>query len=189
MIFGYARVSSVGQADGTSLDSQEELLTNAGAEKIYKDVYTGKSVKRPELKKLLGEIREGDQLIATKMDRLARNLREGIDLIEELIEKGIIVNILNIGIMDDSPSGKLIRNIFLSFAEFERETIKERMTEGKIVSGHYGGRPRKYTKAQMDHAMELIADMSINRVSEITGISRSTLIRENNKRKSCRNEM
>ena len=183
MIYGYVRVSSIGQADGTSLENQEEILKSAGAERIFTDVYSGVTNIRPELNKLMNEIRIGDQLIVTKMDRLARSLREGIDLIEDLIDKGIVVNILNIGIMDDSPSGKLIRNIFLSFAEFERETIADRMREGKAISGNYGGRRRKYTKAQLDHAMELLERDSYSKVAVVTGISRSTLIRECSRRR------
>ena len=124
MIYGYARVSSEGQVDGTSLDTQEEALRQAGAEKIYKDAYSGTSKHRPQLDKLLTEIRPGDTLVVTKMDRLARSLIDGLDLIDnQLLNNNVSVRILDIGIMDDTPAGRLTRQIYLAFAEYERNMI------------------------------------------------------------------
>ncbi len=89
----------------------------------------------------------GDKLIVTKLDRFARSAADGIRLIESLIEKGVVVHVLNIGIMDNTPTGKLIRNIMLSFAEFERDMIVERTQEGKAIAREKGirvdGRPEK----------------------------------------------
>ena len=68
---------------------------------------------------------QGDTLVVTKLDRFARSMIEGSKIVNELIDKGIRVNVLNIGVMDDTPSSKLIRNIFFSFAEFERDMIVE----------------------------------------------------------------
>ena len=180
MIYGYARVSTKSQAhEGNSLEGQEELLKQNGAEKIYKDSFTGTKTDRPEFKKLLEQLNEGDTLIVTKLDRFARSMSQGSELVNELIEKGIKVNILNIGVMDNTPSSKLIRNIFFSFAEFERDMIVERTQEGKAIAkqkeGFKEGRPQKYTDKQLSHALSLLS------VVEITGISKSTLIRENNK--------
>lgn len=185
MIYGYARVSTRGQAtEGNSLESQERVLREHGAEKIYKDSFTGTSIHRPELDKLLKIVRSGDTIIVTKLDRIARSLSQGNDLITSLINRGVVVNILNIGIMDNTPSSKLIRGIFLSFAEFERDMIVERTQEGRRISGNLGGRPRKYSKTQLDHAMELLDEHSYHQVEEMTGISKSTLIREVKRRKS-----
>ena len=122
MIFGYARVSTNSQArDGNSLESQINALRNAGAEKIFSDVFSGTKNNRPELDKLLKIIQTGDTLIITKLDRIARSVMHGIQLIESLNKKDVIIEVLNMGIIDDSPTGKLIRNIMLSFAEFERD--------------------------------------------------------------------
>lgn len=190
MIYGYARVSTKGQAhDGNSLEGQEELLKQNGAEKIYKDSFTGTKTDRPGFKKLMEQLKEGDTLIVTKLDRFARSMSQGSELVNELIEKGIKVNILNIGVMDNTPSSKLIRNIFFSFAEFERDMIIERTQEGKAIAkqreGFKEGRPQKYTDKQLNHALSLLTvnggEKSYNEVVEITGISKSTLIRENNK--------
>ena len=184
MIYGYARVSTKGQAkDGNSLEAQEAELKKAGAEKIYTDAYTGTQTHRPELDKLIGDLQNGDTIVVTKLDRIARSLRQGIDLIDSLVEKGVAVNVLNMGKIDDTPTGKLIRNVMLSFAEFERDMIMQRTAEGKAIArqqpGYKEGRKEKYSKAQIDHAMELLnGAYSYRQVAEKTGISKSTLIRK-----------
>ena len=192
MIYGYARVSTKGQAnDGNSLESQIEKLKDNGADKVYHDSFTGTKTDRPEFTKLLNELKAGDTLVVCKLDRFARSMTQGSELVNELIEKGIKVNILNIGVMDNTPASKLIRNIFFSFAEFERDMIVERTQEGKAIArtkeGFKEGRPKSYTDKQLQHALSLLSvnggDKSYNEVVEITGISKSTLIRENNKRK------
>ena len=182
IVYGYARVSTRGQArDGNSLEYQEEQLRAAGAEKIYIDTYTGKVSDRPELDKLKKKLQSGDTLVVTKLDRVARSVAAGSELIDELNNRGVKVNILNMGIIDDTPTGKLIRNVMLSFAEFERDLIVQRTQEGKEIAkrkpGYREGRPRKYSKKQLEHAMELLNDYSYKQVSELTGISVSTLAR------------
>ena len=103
MIYGYARVSTKGQAkDGNSLEAQEAELKKAGAEKIYTDAYTGTQTHRPELDKLIGVLQDGDTIVVTKLDRIARSLRQGIDLIDSLVEKGVAVNVMNMGKIDNT---------------------------------------------------------------------------------------
>ncbi len=132
MIYGYARVSSKGQSlYGTSLDEQEEVLRANGAEVVYKDVFTGTSADRPELNKLLGVLKGGDTLIVCKMDRLGRNAESIIHLIKELVSKDITVNILNMGIANNTIVGRLMITILSGFAEFEHDMIVERLHEGK----------------------------------------------------------
>ena len=124
MVYGYARVSTRGQAkDGNSLEAQENALRSAGATKIYADAFTGTRTKRPELDKLMSVLQSGDTLIVTNLDRIARSATQGIELIEMLLDKGIVVHVLNMGLMDNTPTGKLIRNIMLAFSEFERDMI------------------------------------------------------------------
>lgn len=113
-MYGYSRVSSKGQAkDGNSLEVQERDLKEAGAEILYTDVYTGTTTDRPEMDKLLKELKSGDTLIVTKLDRMARSVQEGSKLIKELVEKGVAVRILNMGNapIDNSPTGMLMLNI------------------------------------------------------------------------------
>lgn len=183
MIYWYARVSAKGQAkDGNSLEVQEADLKKNGAVKIYSDAFTGTKTHRPELDLLLKALKPGDTLIVTKLDRIARSAREGLGFIDGLLEKGIKVHVLNLGLMDDSATGKLIRTIFLGFAEFERDMIMQRTAEGKAVArlqpGYKEGRKEKYRKEQIKHAMELLSDYSYRQVETITGISKSTLLRK-----------
>lgn len=182
MIYGYARVSTKGQAkDGNSLEVQENTLRAAGAVEIFVDAFTGTKTDRPEFEKLMKQLQSGDTLIVTKLDRFARSMTQGSELVTDLIEKGIKVNILNIGMMDNTPSSKLIRNIFFSFAEFERDMIVERTQEGKTIAKQNPdfkeGRPKKYSKKQIEHALELLENHSYKQVEDLTGISKSTLIR------------
>lgn len=186
MIYGYIRVSTKGQAkDGNSLEAQEKALREAGASEIYSDTFTGTKTDRPNFYKLMNDLKEGDTLIVTKLDRFARSMTQGSQLVSELIDKGIKVNILNIGMMDNNPSSKLIRNIFFAFAEFERDMIVERTQEGKAIAKQKAdfreGRPKVYSKKQIEHALKLKETMSYKQVEEITGISKSTLIRAKQK--------
>ena len=180
LIFGYARVSTSGQArDGNSLEVQINALQEAGAEKIFSDIFSGSKNDRPELDKLLKIIQSGDTLIITKLDRIARSLIQGIQLLENLNDRGIIIDVLNMGIIDSSPTGKLIRNIMLSFSEFERDMIIQRTQEGKAIArqnpNFRDGRPKKFSRAQINHALELLQTHSYKQVAAMTGISRATL--------------
>ena len=185
-IYGYARVSTHAQAkDGNSLESQSQALKNIGAAEVWSDAYTGTKTDRPELNKLLEQLQEGDTLAVTKLDRIARNLTQGIELINNLSDRGIKVHVLNMGLMDDTPTGRLLRNVMLSFAEFERDTIMERTREGKKIAklraDYHEGRPRKYTDEQIKHALDLLKENSYTKVSKMTGISKATLVRYKHK--------
>ena len=187
VIYGYARVSTKGQArDGNSLEAQTKELLSNGASEVISDAYTGSVMDRPELDRLLKRLKRGDTLMVTKLDRIARSLTQGIELINGLIERGIRVHVLNMGVMDNSPTGQLIRNVMLAFAEFERNMIMQRTREGKQIArtkeGYREGRPKKYGRQQMDHAMELLQDHSYSQVSKLTGISTATLAREKARR-------
>lgn len=186
MVYGYCRVSTQMQArDGNSLEAQKKLLIENGAEKIYSDAFTGTKAHRPELDKLLAVLQAGDKLVITKLDRIARSASQGIELVQTLLDKGITVHVLNMGLLDNTPTGKLIRNIMLAFAEFERDMIIERTQEGKAIARRQPdfreGRPRLYSRKQIQHALELLQDHSYRQVMELTGISKSTLIRAKNK--------
>jgi len=132
MRYGYARVSSVGQQkNGNSLDAQIELLKQRGAEIIVSECFTGRKVDRPKFTELLRKLQPGDELIVCKLDRFARSSKHGADLIQELVNKGVRVNILNMGIADNTSTGKLLLNIMFAFAEYEADMIAERTSEGK----------------------------------------------------------
>ena len=189
MVFGYARVSTYSQArDGNSLEAQVLALKQAGAVEIFSDVFSGSKNARPQLDKLLNIIQFGDKLIISKPDRIARSVIHGIQLIESLNTKGVIINVLNIGIIDNSPTGKLIRNIMLAFSEFERDMIIQRTHEGKAVArqnpNFHDGRPKKFSRVQIEHALELLQSHSYKQVAAMTGISRATLGRAKAKLKN-----
>ena len=193
MKYGYIRVSSKGQArDGNSLDNQEKQLRDAGAEKIYKDVFTGKTMDRPQLNKLIKVAEDGDTIIVTKLDRFARSIGQASETITQLIDRGVRVEVLNVGVLDNSSVSTLFRNMLLSFAQFERDMIVERTQEGKSIArkkpGYREGRPR-IEKTRMDHAMELLEKESYNQVASETGISKSTLIREKKRREAPQNNL
>lgn len=186
MIYGYCRVSTKGQAkDGNSLEAQEAALKASGATDIYSDTFTGTKTHRPEFDKLMDVIQSGDTLKVTKLDRIARSAAQGMELIQSMLDRGITVHVLNMGLMDNTPSGRLIRNVMLAFAEFERDMIVERTQEGKAVAkqkeGYHEGRPPKYNSKKIAHALELLETNSYREVEEMTGISKSTLVRARNK--------
>ena len=178
MICRYARVSTkLQEREGNSLEAQEQQLKAAGARIVFSESFTGATLDRPQLNELRKALEAGDTLMITKLDRLARSASQGITFIEDLLSHGISVHVLNMGLMDNTPTGKLIRSILLAFAEFERDMIVERTQEGRRLSGHYGGRPRKYKREQLEHAMLLLETNSYKYVSTMTGISVSTLYR------------
>ena len=185
MIYGYSRVSTQGQAEhGNGLAVQEEDLRKAGATKIYTDAGVSgakRPEERPQLSELLSILQDGDTLVVTRLDRLSRSAVSGYELIAELLNRGVSVRVLNIGTVENTVAGRLILHILLAFSEFEKETIRERMLEGKAVARQdpawRDGRPKKFTRAQTAHAIELLKSHTYSQVQEMTGMSKSTLIR------------
>lgn len=183
MIYGYARVSTVGQSiNGSSLEEQVAALTEYGCNQIITEAYTGKTVDRPQFTALLSKLQSGDTLVVTKLDRFARSTVEGVQTVRELFARDVKVHILNIGLIENTLSGNLILTVFLAFAEFERGMILERTQSGKALAkmqpGFREGRPPKYKPAQINHALELLGSgLSYRQVENVTGISKSTLVR------------
>ena len=188
-IYGYCRVSTRGQVDGNSLDNQrEQILRDYPTATIVEEQVSGAKAVRPKFDELLQRLECGDMLVVTKLDRFARSLSQGNDTVNELLKRGVRVNILNIGMLDNTPNSKLIRNIFFSFAEFERDMIYERTQEGKALArqreDYREGRPRKFNPRKVEEALNYIeAGNSYKRASEMFGISKTTLIRRMQERK------
>lgn len=177
MKYGYARVSTANQ----DLGSQLQALEKEGCTKVYSEKFTGTNADRPQFVKLLSILKEGDTLVVTKLDRFARTALSGTGLIKDLLKQGVKVHVLNMGLVEDTPTGRLILNVMSSFAEFERDMIVERTQEGKAIArrdpNFKEGRPKKYGKKQIEHALHLLKSHSYKQVEEVTGISKSTLIR------------
>jgi DNA invertase Pin-like site-specific DNA recombinase len=182
MYIGYIRVSTWKQLEGNGLEAQEqEILSKYPGIVIYKEQHTGKTTDRPVLQKVMGEIKKGDTLIVTKLDRLARNTVEGIQIVEDLFKKGVSVHVLNLGLLENTSMGKFFLTTLLAVAEMERNTIMERTSAGKEIArqkaDYREGRPKKYSPKQIEHAICLLDGASFKQVEQITGISKSTLIR------------
>ena len=192
MMYGYCRVSTKKQIQGNSLEEQRDaILKQYPSARIYLEQYTGKTTDRPVFKALLSDLQRDDILIVTKLDRFCRSTKEGLELIDELLNRGIRIHILNMGIIEDTSLGRLLVTCLLAFAEFERSMIIERTQEGRAIArtkdNYREGRPKAYTKEQIENALSLLTvnggDKSYKEVERLLNISKSTLIRENNKRK------
>lgn len=190
-IIGYVRVSTKGQLDGYSIDQQiGEILSVYKEVVIYEEGLSG-AKERPVFNEVLSILEKDDILVVTKLDRFCRTTKEGLQYIDMLLEKGVKIHILNMGLIENTPVGKLIVTNLLAFAEFERAMIIERTQSGKAIAktkeGFKEGRPKKFTKKQLDNALSMLningGNYSYSQVEELLGISKSTLIRENNKRK------
>lgn len=121
-------------------------------------------------------------MIVTKLDRFARTAAEGGALVKELQERGVTIQILNMGVADDTPMGRLMTTMLLAFAEFERDMIVERTQAGRAIARSNGvrvdSRPRKFTRKQLDDAIAMLKDHTYSEVEAALRISKSTLIRE-----------
>ena len=183
MRFAYARVSTRKQfRDGNGLEEQIAKLESAGYDELVVEEFTGSTTKRPCFDKLIQRLQQGDTLIVTKLDRFARSTAVGSALINDLLKRGIAVHILNMGLIDNTPTGRLITNILLAFAEYERDMIIERTQAGKEIArskdGFREGRP-PIDQKKKDFAADLIINQhkTYKEVAELTGLSTSTLTR------------
>lgn len=187
---GYCRVSSIGQRDNTSLPEQTELiLQKYPLAEIKSEVYSG-AAERYIFNQVVEDMEEGDILVCTKLDRFCRTTKEGLEYIDILLEKGCSIHILNMGLIENSPIGRLIVTQLLAFAEFERAMILERTKSGRararLDPEYKDGRKPKFTKAQIAHALQLLDSNSYKKVENMTGISVSTLVRAKRKKSEAK---
>lgn len=172
-LIGYARVSTQGQ----DLELQEQELKKIGCNTIYAEKITGTKREREELNKMLSSLKEGDMVVVTKLDRIARNTKDGIEIIEKILSLGASLRVMNMGLFENTPTGKLLMNVMLAFAEFERDMIVERTREGKRIAklkeGFKEGRPN--LDVDIENGLKLIeGGLSVKNTCELLGISRST---------------
>ena len=147
MLIGYARISTEEQ----SLDAQLDALNGAGAGRIFADRISGSKRQRPELDRMLDQLRDGDVVMVTKYDRLARSLRDLLDIVQAIRDRGAGFRSLAEDIDTTTPAGRLVFHVFASIAQFERERISERTREGLDAArrrGRVGGRPPALSGAQ-----------------------------------------
>ncbi|KAI4451124.1 Serine recombinase PinR [Eubacterium plexicaudatum ASF492] len=188
MKYGYARVSTRGQLEGNSIEEQINAIHSLYEDaEIIVESYSG-AKERPLFNRMLEQVQKDDYVIVTKLDRFCRSVKEGLEYIDHLMDKGVKIHILNMGLIESTPMGRLIVTNLLAFAEFERAMIIERTQGGKAIAKQRPdfkeGRPPKYNSKKLNHAMELLQSHSYRQVEELTGISKSTLIREKRKRRT-----
>lgn len=183
MLLGYSRVS---KSDGRqSCDLQKDALLTNGVDEvnIYDDMISGRHDSRPGLDACLKALREGDTLVVWKLDRLGRNIRHLIELIEKLNDRKIGLKVLTghgAAIDTTKPEGKLVFSIFAALAEFERDLLIERTRAGLDAArarGRSGGRPRKMTSSKIRMAMAAMSDPTSKAegVARELGITTTTL--------------
>ena len=181
MIYGYARVSTkIQDKYGNSIQDQIARLTAAGCSEIYKDSFTGTKMDRPGFNELMSVLQPGDTLVVTKLDRFARTASDGAKMVQQLVERGIEVIILNMGKADNTPMGKLMIQVMFAFAEFERDMIVERTAAGKAVAkandpNWKEGRKRKDVSGIAElYEKHVAGEMTIAQCCEELGISKPT---------------
>lgn len=177
-LIGYARVSTREQ----NLDAQIDALNAAGCARIYSEKVSGAKAARPELAAAFDYMRPGDTLVVTKLDRLARTTAQLIETVNQLADDGKHFRCLDRDLDTSGASGKLIFNIFASFAEFERDVIRERTKAGleaAIARGRKGGRPKAISEHDIPVARALLKDpeISVREAAKRLGVSPSTLYR------------
>jgi DNA invertase Pin-like site-specific DNA recombinase len=178
MIYGYARVSSVGQ----TLDAQLEQLKAAGCERVYREKVTGKHNDRRELQRMLKTLAPGDTVIVTRLDRLARSQRDLLNMLADLAAKRVGFRSLRDTWADTTTMhGRLMLNILGGLAEFERELIVERTTEGRMRAkerGQHMGRPPKLTPQQQAEARRRLENgATVRELAESYNVGKSTIDR------------
>jgi len=182
MIYGYTRVSTRKQLDGHGLETQKvDILSKYPTAAIIEEQYTGTKLDRPLFNKLIGNMNPGDILVVSKLDRFARNTIEGIKVVEFFFRNKIAIHILNIGLLEDTPMGRFFLTTMLAVAELERNMIVERTQAGKELArlneDYKEGRPKKYSDEHLLQAVMLLSTHSYREVVQITGVSKSSLVR------------
>lgn len=182
MKFGYARVSGTRQ----DLAQQKEALVKQGVdpENIYAEKYTGTKKDRPQLDLLMKQLRKGDEVVFTKVDRIGRTVRVGVEIVDELLDRGVKVYIDQLGgyVNRNDQMGKMIFNFLLIMAEFEHDTIVRRLNEGKAYAKEHNpnykeGRPKRAMTDRYKKVYEYSQTHSIRETALTTGVSESTVKR------------
>jgi DNA invertase Pin-like site-specific DNA recombinase len=178
MLIGYSRCSSSGQNHASQIDALEK----AGCERIFVETESGTKADRAELAKMLEFARPGDQVVVFRLDRLARNLRHLLDIVDQMTKREIGLKSLTEAIDTSTPSGRLAVHLFASMAQFEAEQVKLRCAAGRaaaVARGRMGGRPRAMDDTKVRVARTLMADsqLSMAEIARQVGVAPSTLYR------------
>lgn len=181
-LLGYARVSTTDQDAALQLDA----LTAAGCHRVFVDTLSGSLERRPELDKLIDQLRPGDTVVVWRLDRLSRSIRHLIDQLQVLADRGVGFRSLQETIDTTTPGGRLVFHVFAALAEFERDLIRERTTAGLQAArarGRHGGRPPRLSADQVKAARRMYEqqDMTVTQIGKVLGVSRTTIYRTLNR--------
>jgi DNA invertase Pin-like site-specific DNA recombinase len=174
--FGYARVST----DGQTLAAQDAALRGAGCAKVYSETASGAKTDRAALRKAVNSLREGDVLMVTRLDRLARSTRDLLNTLDEISKRGAGFKSLgDVWADTTTPHGRLMLTVLGGLAEFERELIKSRTGEGRArakAAGLHLGRPSKLSPHQQREAIaRRDAGEALTDIARTFGVSHTTI--------------
>jgi DNA invertase Pin-like site-specific DNA recombinase len=174
---GYGRVSTADQ----NPDSQKDALHKAGTDQIFLDTFTGTKSSRPQLDKMREQLRPGDTIVITRLDRLGRSTKDLLNLVGDLQDLGVNLEVLEQNINTSSPEGKLFFTLVASFAEFEREIMRARTIDGLAAArarGRVGGRKPAMTQSKVAMAKKMYEEgRYVKEIAEVLGVSRPTIYR------------
>jgi DNA invertase Pin-like site-specific DNA recombinase len=178
MIVGYARVST----DGQSLEAQDQVLKEAGAERVFSEKQSGAKTDRAALARCLASLEPGDTVVVTKLDRLARSTRDLLNTLDAIAKAGATFRSLGDAWADTTtPHGRLMLTVLGGLAEFERHLILSRTNEGRVRARARGvkfGRRPKLTKYQRDEALARLASgETLTAIARSMGVSHMTISR------------
>lgn len=178
MRIGYGRVSTADQ----NLDSQADALRKAGVDRIFVEKHTGTKASRPEFDRARAQLRRGDTLVVTRMDRLGRSTKDLLTIVSELEADGVALQILEQNIDTTTPEGRLFFTMVAGFAEFEHEIMVARTKDGLAAArarGRVGGRKPKMTPDRVAQARRLYDEgsMTVKEIANLFGVSRPTIYR------------
>jgi DNA invertase Pin-like site-specific DNA recombinase len=174
---GYGRVSTVDQ----NVSSQEDALKVAGVDRIFIETFTGTKISRPELDKVLQQLRTGDVLVITRLDRLGRSAKDLLNIVSELERLGVQLEVIEQRIDTSTPEGKLFFTMVAAFAEFERAIMQSRTMDGLAAArarGRVGGRKPKLNQSKVDAIKQMYRDgRTVKEIASLFEVSRPTVYR------------
>lgn len=182
MKFGYARVSGLSQ----DLAQQKEQLVKNGVDEdnVYAEKFTGTTEQRPKWQKLNKQLRKDDEVVFTKVDRIGRSVKVAVDIVNDLLDKGVKVYIIQLNgyVNKQDAMGKMLFNFLTIMAEFEHDMIVDRLAQGKAYAkahnpNYHEGRPKRRITNRYRKIYELSKEHSIKETAEISGVSESTVKR------------
>ena len=174
---GYGRISTSDQ----NASSQEDALRTAKVNRVFIDTFTGTKASRPELDKLREQLRQGDTLVITRLDRLGRSAKDLLNIVSDLETLGVQLEVIEQKIDTSTPEGKLFFTMVAAFAEFERGIMQSRTMDGLAAArarGRVGGRKPKMSPRHVEEARKMYSEgRTVQDISMLFGVSRPTIYR------------